>query len=108
MGLLVIVAAAALQFPAWPALFKVLRAYGYAARIPVAIVMFFAIRQSLRRPASRFSREELLAKVPADCPGAPANLLDRIHGDHRYTLFKYCHGYLRPSQACDSLVTQLI
>jgi hypothetical protein len=42
--LLVIVAAAALQFPAWPALFKVLLAYGYAARIPVAIVMFFAIR----------------------------------------------------------------
>jgi hypothetical protein len=44
MGLLVIVAAAALQFPAWLALFKVLLAYGYAARIPVAIVMFFAIR----------------------------------------------------------------
>jgi len=43
MGLLVIVAAA-LQFPAWPALFKVLLAYGYAARIPVAIVMFFTIR----------------------------------------------------------------
>ena len=43
MGLLVIVAAA-LRFPAWPALFKVLLAYGYAARIPVAIVMFFAIR----------------------------------------------------------------
>jgi len=28
----------------WPALFKVLIAYGYAARIPVAILMFFAIR----------------------------------------------------------------
>ena len=27
----------------WPALFKVLVAYGYAARIPVAIVMFFAL-----------------------------------------------------------------
>lgn len=36
--------AAALQFPAWPALFKTLLAYGYAARIPVAIVMFFAMR----------------------------------------------------------------
>jgi hypothetical protein len=44
IGLLVIVAATALQFFAWPALFKVLLAYGYAARIPVAIVMFFAIR----------------------------------------------------------------
>jgi len=28
----------------WPALFKVLVAYGYAARIPVAIIMFFAIQ----------------------------------------------------------------
>src|SRR2546422_7807646 len=44
MGLLVIVAAAALQFLAWPALFKVLLAYGYAARIPVTIVKFFALR----------------------------------------------------------------
>jgi hypothetical protein len=44
VGLLVIVAAATLQFSAWPTLFKVLLAYGYAARIPVAIVMFFAIR----------------------------------------------------------------
>ena len=30
-------------FPAWPSLFKALVAYGFAARIPVAIVMFFAI-----------------------------------------------------------------
>ena len=28
----------------WPELFRVLVAYGYAARIPVAIVMFFALR----------------------------------------------------------------
>jgi len=28
----------------WPALFQVLVAYGYAARIPVAILMFFALR----------------------------------------------------------------
>ncbi len=33
---------AALQFSAWRALFRVLTAYAYAARIPVAIVMFFA------------------------------------------------------------------
>jgi hypothetical protein len=37
-------AGAALQFPAWRALFRVLIAYAYAARIPVAIVMFFATR----------------------------------------------------------------
>ena len=28
----------------WPDLFKVLVAYGYAARIPVVILMFFALR----------------------------------------------------------------
>jgi hypothetical protein len=32
----------ALQYPGWPQLFKVLAAYGYAARIPVVIVMFLA------------------------------------------------------------------
>ena len=35
-----------LQHRVWPALFKTLLAYGYAARIPVAIIMFFAIRGS--------------------------------------------------------------
>lgn len=44
IGLLLMVAAAALQFRTWPALSKALLAYGYAARIPVAVVMFFAIR----------------------------------------------------------------
>ena len=33
-----------LQYLAWPALFKVLTAYGLGARIPVVIVMFFALR----------------------------------------------------------------
>lgn len=43
----VILAAGAIWlFPAWPSLFKTLVAYGYAARIPVAIVMFMAIRGS--------------------------------------------------------------
>src|SRR5215470_16697712 len=41
VGILLIVAAAALQFVAWPVLATTLLAYGYAARIPVAIVMFF-------------------------------------------------------------------
>ena len=44
VGLLLIVAAVAFQYVAWPKLFKTLLAYGYAARIPVAILMFFAIR----------------------------------------------------------------
>jgi hypothetical protein len=43
-GLAVMVVAAALQFVPWRALAKTLIAYAYAARIPVAIVMFFAIR----------------------------------------------------------------
>ncbi len=35
--------AAALQYPAWPALFKTLLAYGLAARIPVVVVYFLAM-----------------------------------------------------------------
>jgi hypothetical protein len=38
------IVATVLQRNAWPALFKTLLAYGYAARIPVTIIMFFAIR----------------------------------------------------------------
>ena len=34
--------AGARQCAGWPGLFRVLVAYGYAARIPVAILMFFA------------------------------------------------------------------
>jgi hypothetical protein len=37
-------AAAALQYFGWPTLFKILLAYGLAARIPVAVVMFLAMR----------------------------------------------------------------
>lgn len=44
VGLLLIAGAAALQFFPWPSLAKTLIAYAYAARIPVAVVMFFAIR----------------------------------------------------------------
>jgi hypothetical protein len=44
VGMLLIAAAAALQFSSWPGLAKTLAAYAYAARIPVAIVMFFAIK----------------------------------------------------------------
>jgi len=35
--------AGGLQYFGWPSLFKVLLCYGFAARIPVAIVMFFAM-----------------------------------------------------------------
>lgn len=43
----IFVPAALVTFPGWPALFKTMLAYAYAARIPVAIVMFFAFRWSL-------------------------------------------------------------
>ena len=43
-GYLLMIAAAGLVLPGWPALFKALTAYAYAARIPVVIIMFFAIR----------------------------------------------------------------
>jgi hypothetical protein len=38
--------AALVTLPGWPELFKTLLAYGYCARLPVAIIMFFAIRGS--------------------------------------------------------------
>ncbi len=46
VGYLIMAAAAVLQLNPWPALGKALLAYGYAARIPVAIVMFLAIQGS--------------------------------------------------------------
>jgi hypothetical protein len=44
LGILLIVLGPTLVTLGWPALFKVLVGYGYAARIPVAIIMFFALR----------------------------------------------------------------
>jgi hypothetical protein len=44
VAILLALAAVGLQYAAWPRLFKVLLAYGYAARIPVLILMYFAIR----------------------------------------------------------------
>ena len=44
LGILLMVLGPALVIFGWPALFKVLVAYGYAARIPVVILMFFALR----------------------------------------------------------------
>ena len=44
IGYLIMAGGAVLVFWGWPALFRTLLAYAYAARIPVAIVMFFAIR----------------------------------------------------------------
>ena len=38
------ITAVIIQFRAWPELAKTLLAYGFAARIPVIIIMFFAIR----------------------------------------------------------------
>ena len=46
VGYALMVAAPFLLHLAWPALYKTLLAYALAARIPVAIVMFFAIRGS--------------------------------------------------------------
>jgi len=43
-GLLSMAVGTLLQFYPWPTLAMTLLAYGYAARIPVAVVMFFAMR----------------------------------------------------------------
>ena len=40
----VVAAAALATLPGWPALFETMLAYAYSARIPVAIIMFFAMR----------------------------------------------------------------
>ena len=44
VGLALMVGAAALQYIPWKALAQTLIAYGYLARVPVAIVMFFAMK----------------------------------------------------------------
>ncbi|HWP45015.1 MAG TPA: hypothetical protein VNO14_17365 [Blastocatellia bacterium] len=44
VGLLLVAASGIIPLVGWPSLFKVQLAYAYAARIPVAIIMFFAIR----------------------------------------------------------------
>lgn len=44
VALLLLLIAVGLQYAGWPRLFKTLLAYGYAARIPVAILMYFAIK----------------------------------------------------------------
>jgi hypothetical protein len=44
LGILIMALGASIVTLGWPALFRTLAAYGYAARIPVAIVMFFAMR----------------------------------------------------------------
>ncbi|MGA9771609.1 MAG: hypothetical protein WBV94_21440 [Blastocatellia bacterium] len=44
VGVILAVLAIGLQYSGWPRLFNVLLAYGYAARIPVLIVMYIAMR----------------------------------------------------------------
>lgn len=44
VGLVLIALGGVIPFFAWPTLWKVLTAYGYAARIPVVILMYIAIR----------------------------------------------------------------
>jgi hypothetical protein len=44
LGLVLMAASALIPLAPWPALGKALIAYGYAARIPVAIVMYFAFQ----------------------------------------------------------------
>lgn len=44
VGIVLLLLAIGLQYSGWPKLFHVLLAYGYAARIPVLIVMYIAMR----------------------------------------------------------------
>jgi hypothetical protein len=56
----IFVVAAILTLPGWPTLFRTLLAYSYAARVPVAIVMFFAF---WRKWGTHYDA------IPADLPG---------------------------------------
>ena len=75
LGIFLIVLGPTLITLAWPALFKVLVAYAYAARIPVAVVMFFALRghwgthydalpPTYSGPASFFGKYMVVAFLP--------------------------------------------
>ena len=75
LGILLIVLGPALITLGWPALFKVLIAFGYAARIPVAVVMLLALRghwgthydglpPDYAAPASFFSQYMVIALKP--------------------------------------------
>jgi len=44
VGIVLMIGGCALPFMSWPALAKTLIAYGYAARIPVLIIMYFSIK----------------------------------------------------------------
>ena len=44
VAIVLLLIALGLSYSAWPKLFKTMLAYGYAARIPVVILMYFAIR----------------------------------------------------------------
>lgn len=63
LGLALMAAGALVPMVGWPALGKTLIAYAYAARIPVAIVMFFALRGSWGT-----HYDALPAGYPADIP----------------------------------------
>lgn len=75
LEILLVVLAPTLVMLGWPALFKTLVVYGYAARIPVAIVMLFALSghwgthydalpPNVAVPASFFGKYMFVAFVP--------------------------------------------
>lgn len=72
-----------IAYRAWPALGRVLLAYGLAARIPVAIVMLVAIlgnwgtHYDVAPP--KLAGDEPHRQVAADRPAAPAHHLDLVH-----------------------------
>ena len=82
LGFLSIVVATALQLQGRPVLSKRLLAYGYAARIPVAIVMFFAFLYSV------FGTIEALQRVFAGVAAAAAGLVISMTGKMAEPLFE--------------------
>lgn len=100
IGLLVIAVGVALPFIPWPALAKTLLVYAYAARIPVAMVMFFAIQGNWGTHYGAlprgFPRHQFLVKIYQDRPSIPIGLLGGLHGPCRFPCGGHCYRYCAP------------
>ncbi len=96
--------AAIVTLPGWPALFKTLLAYGYAARIPVAIVMFFAFRgnwASITTPHLRtFLRQWVSGPNICGSVFSSTDFLGGVHDCGGDAFRNCCRGARSPVPAC--------
>jgi hypothetical protein len=88
-GFAIMILAGAISVVGWPALGRTLIAYGYAARIPVAVIMYFAFRgnwggEALRRPpAGIHGADGPSHQVYLSGCASPVHLLGGLYHHHR-------------------------